>query len=854
MDNKKQVKFWNSLSPRMLVAFIVPQVLLFIIVVTFFILFENNRLSNEAKLEFQQLEKTVDGLLVLMRDNFSNRLQRLASDNQMIVPFKLNVDAQLKSYLEFQVKQNNLQSMALFLPNGKLALYSGSSPLDSGLSRINQNVEKTKVQVLFTHDKENEVVFAGICPIVSGNTVIGRMFVSKVLNLGEAFTDTILISNKKVQSKSLNVDYLLPVIEKMNITYEKGISSMLDGNISYSMSLIPGVQDERFFLIFGIDQTEAFQKTAYAIYLGILFGLFVVLILSIIGIYFTKTITEPLFSLVAIARKISLGDSSSSVLWPSNRKDELGVLNTALKTMTDKLQDTNSKLNSALRKATYDTDRIIASMNDMLFVLDSDGNILQINNSVRFQLGYTGDDLIGKHINHLAKNEVDDIFTIITPSLESKRTIITLKNNHDKEVIVQYSSSVLLDDAEKIAGFICVCNDISDKIAQEAESEKMQKQIFHASKLASIGELAAGVGHEINNPLAIIQGNMELFKNQIAKDVIDFEKIKKFLNSQSKAIIRIRNIVAGLRTYARTDTKNNEVIDVRNVVCDTLSLIENIYQNDEIFIDKILDAKLCCVIGNVGKFQQVLMNLFSNARDALKEEKEKEKSITIKTKNNTKGKLVLEVIDSGTGIDSTSLDKIFEPFYSTKERGEGTGLGLGITYEIVKEMKGVIEVDSEFGVGTKFSIILPLSDKQLHLDIVAEEKKIECEKLSGKVLIVDDENEIREVLKGNLESYGLNVDEAFDGQDGLEKIGENKYDLVITDLKMPRLTGEELITKAKMEYNLEDTRFIIITGGVTTEYSKEKRNSLWKLADGYLRKPFLEQEIYNLIVKVLSNA
>ncbi len=229
-----------------------------------------------------------------------------------------------------------------------------------------------------------------------------------------------------------------------------------------------------------------------------------------------------------------------------------------------------------------------------------------------------------------------------------------------------------------------------------------QTQNMLTSKLASIGELSAGIAHEINTPLQIIDLGIKLIKKKYVTDNLDVpENIEKIC----KSVVRIRDIVNGLRVYARADTEHNDQFNLHKPITESIQLIGNIYKNAGIMVEAELNAKRDEVFGNVGKVQQVIMNFLSNAKDAVGEKN----GGVIKFKTENSGdNLVLEISDNGCGIPQENLKKIFDSFFTTKPVGKGTGLGMSISFQIVQSMKGEIKLESKVGEGTKFTIILPL--------------------------------------------------------------------------------------------------------------------------------------------------
>ncbi len=384
--------------------------------------------------------------------------------------------------------------------------------------------------------------------------------------------------------------------------------------------------------------------------------------------------------------------------------------------------------------------------------------------------------------------------------------------------------------------------DISERKTHEQARTQLQRQLFHSQRLAAIGVLAAGVGHEINNPLAIISGYIEMMESELLGDPI----FSKAIVSIQAAVDRVKVIVDGLRSFARADSSRDEVFDFHKAISDTVDLLATMYGRQGIKIELRLQASRAEVSGNLGRVQQVVMNLLSNARDAISPNSG---TITIETDlidNNST--FMMRCNDTGCGISEEDIHKIFDSFYTTKELGKGTGLGLSISHGIVTSMNGQIGVESKIGVGTCFSIRVPLA--LTPASILAEKQ---CN-LGGRrlyqgrrVLVVEDEDAIREVVRLLLERVGFVVDEATDGLMAMQKLSKNQYEVVITDLNMPKVTGEELLVQVRNSG--KTVPVVLMTGGVITEISSEDHKKLEELADGYLRKPFGKEELF----KVLQN-
>jgi two-component system NtrC family sensor kinase len=221
-----------------------------------------------------------------------------------------------------------------------------------------------------------------------------------------------------------------------------------------------------------------------------------------------------------------------------------------------------------------------------------------------------------------------------------------------------------------------------------------------ADKLSSIGLLAAGVAHEVNTPLAVIS----TYAQMLAKQVADDEQKSKLLDKIANQTFRASEIVNGLLNFSRTSSTEFGAVNLNRVIQETLSLVEHQLQKAGITVLTNLDAELPSIHGNAGKLQQVFLNLFLNARDAM----ESGGSLEIRTSADETGASV-DVADTGHGIAPENLLRIYDPFFTTKSARKGTGLGLSVTYGIVHEHGGAIEVTSRPGGGTRFHLELPWS-------------------------------------------------------------------------------------------------------------------------------------------------
>ncbi len=264
-----------------------------------------------------------------------------------------------------------------------------------------------------------------------------------------------------------------------------------------------------------------------------------------------------------------------------------------------------------------------------------------------------------------------------------------------REAILNIAVAPLVSKDGRHIGRLIIFDDITDR-------DELERRLVQADKLSSIGLLAAGVAHEVNTPLAVISTYAQILAKQISGD----EKQSRLLEKISRQTFRASEIVNSLLNFSRTSTTEFVEVDLNRVIRETVNLIEHQLQKSGVRVEADLEEDLLPVKGNAGKLQQVFLNLFLNARDAM----EGGGRLSVRTWCEDSG-VHVEIVDSGQGIARENLARIYDPFFTTKAARKGTGLGLSVTYGIVREHGGTIEVESEPGAGTRFQLALPAARK-----------------------------------------------------------------------------------------------------------------------------------------------
>ena len=399
-----------------------------------------------------------------------------------------------------------------------------------------------------------------------------------------------------------------------------------------------------------------------------------------------------------------------------------------------------------------------------------------------------------------------------------------------------------------------VFNQMTESVQQSrAQIEKTvetlkntQAQLIQSEKLSAVGEFVAGVAHELNNPLAAVVGFAEMLKDSEADT-----KNRHYLDMVHKAAYRCQKIVQSLLSFARRHQPERKPMSVNSMVEAVLEMLNYQLRTSNIEVITRLDPTLPVVLADGHQIQQVLLNVINNARQAI-EGRQAGGRIQITTGTFGENVRIL-VQDNGPGISPENLLRIFDPFFTTKQVGQGTGLGLSLCYGIIKEHGGNITPSSRPGEGATFTIELPLfhlvgdTTKTGH---DTEFKPLDPNEGTGKkILVIDDEEAILQMLRERLTQNGYSVDTASSGENGLLQLRQKNYDVTFCDWKMPGLNGRQVYENIRTESPALCRRVIFITGDVINE---QMRGFLERENRFCLTKPFNFDDARKAIKTVLA--
>jgi PAS domain S-box-containing protein len=386
---------------------------------------------------------------------------------------------------------------------------------------------------------------------------------------------------------------------------------------------------------------------------------------------------------------------------------------------------------------------ILESMAEGYYEFDVSGNLKFFNDAFYKVIGYSRQDLMGTNYRKFTDPQdagrvfraFNNVYVSHNPSKEFEWQII--RKDGEKRHL-EASVSLIKGPDGLPDGFQGIIRDVTDRnLAEQSlkeayqELKHTQSQLVQSGKLASIGELAAGVAHELNQPLMVIRGNAQLVKRFITKGKYEIDDLLKHMEPIERNTKRMMNIINHLRTFSRQSKSEYYALDVNQVIDESFLMIGEQLRLRNIEIKKTLDPDLPKIKGDTNQLEQVFLNLITNARDAITEKNEDRKpedrtpdSIEIITQKSNIDANLIEVFlkDSGNGIGESARSSIFDPFFTTKEVGKGTGLGLSISYGIISDHNGQIEIADTGPQGTTFQVRLPIAGTDLSTETNTGEK------------------------------------------------------------------------------------------------------------------------------------
>jgi PAS domain S-box-containing protein len=455
--------------------------------------------------------------------------------------------------------------------------------------------------------------------------------------------------------------------------------------------------------------------------------------------------------------------------------------------------------------------RLVASFPDVIAVMDLDGRLTFVSPRIEDVLGRSAPDLIGKVLREqIHRDDAAELASafrkLANGELAHAQLEYRTKHADGTWRVLRASASPLFDASGKINGVVASARDVTETRA--AEKQQLQKE-----KLAAMGEMMAGVAHELNNPLTAILGISDLMRERAADDAT-----RRQVEIVLKQARRAAGIVQNLLAFSRPSALASKKLRPEQVIKQVIDQQQPSLRQKNVAIQLEARQDLPAVDADPRLLQQVFVNLIVNAEQAISSRRDHGTlRITVEA---VEGKITFIFADDGPGISPENLTKIFDPFFTTKRPGGGTGLGLTICQAIVKEHGGTMEVQSTPDAGAEFRVILPAAKG--HTATPAEAPKVLASAprvasvLQGRsVYVVDDEESIREIVQEGLAARGMKVEGASSSEEALPHLAAHTYDFVLCDFNLPGLNGEQFFER--MQVNASGgtaPKFVFMSGAL----------------------------------------
>ena len=497
--------------------------------------------------------------------------------------------------------------------------------------------------------------------------------------------------------------------------------------------------------------------------------------------------------------------------------------------------------------------QIVEATSDGIVTIDAQVRIVFVNHQLADMLGYEPREMIGASLFDFTSPAGR---STVADSLRTRRSgargafDTTYRHKSGADIPVNVANSPLHDADGRYIGSLKMVRDVTER-------NRLQSQLMISDRMASVGTLAAGVAHEINNPLAAVIGNLEYIAETVARppgseiatahsDAWIIEEIREPLDDARNAAERVRFIVRDLKIFSRSSAKEvSGPVDVNAIMDSSLRMAWNEVRHRARLVKDL--AEIPTVDANEARLGQVFLNLVVNAAQAITEGNAERNEILVRTRLEGE-RVIVEVSDTGVGIPAEIIARVFDAFFTTKAAGVGTGLGLAICQRIVTDLGGELTVTSEVGKGTTFRVSLPVAGKDEIADTVATPQSAPTSSRRGRVLVVDDDALVARTVSRTLarEHDVISVTAA---REALERCAAGeKFDLILCDLMMPDMTGMDLHRELVISAPDQADRMIFLTGGA---FTAQARAFLSDTPKEHLEKPFDPTNLRAIIQRFL---
>ena len=612
-------------------------------------------------------------------------------------------------------------------------------------------------------------------------------------------------------------------------------------NMAGASNCLPAM---KWTLLVETDEKELITPLNVMIKTSIIAGIIVAGLIIVLFILFFRRVVKPIVRLSEEAKKVAKGNYNITI--PIKTSDEIGTLVDSFNNMACDIKTHTEALAKSEQK--YRT--LFEESKDVVMIGTPDDRVLDVNPAGLELLGYSSKEEMLKL--NIARNIYKDSIERDRFKKEAEKYgfvkdfELVLKRKDGELVNAIVSANVVRDEKGDIIAYRGIIHDMT-------AYKRLELQLLQAQKLEAIGQLTAGIAHDFNNILTAIIGNAAIIKMKAGKDSILIPFIQQIVEVSERAASLTQSLLA----FSKKQVIYKRPIPLNDVIKRIEKLLLRLIGEDIDLRVQLTETDIT-IMADEGQIEQVLLNLATNARDAMPRGGVlslntilidlKDEFMQFHGYGNPGTYALLSVTDTGEGMDESTIEKIFDPFFSTKEVGKGTGLGLSTVYGIIKQHEGFIDVNSKPGKGTTFNIYLPI----IQTGIREPEMRRDMLLRGGDetLLLAEDEAHVRSITKTVIEGFGYNVIEAVNGDDALAKFTANKdrIKLLILDVVMPKKTGIEVYNEIK-RLSSEKVKTIFISG-----YNDEVSHKKEILEDGldFLSKPVAPTELLIKIREILD--
>lgn len=551
--------------------------------------------------------------------------------------------------------------------------------------------------------------------------------------------------------------------------------------------------------------------------------------------------------LVAL-RKDCTEFSVDIMLSPLQMNDEFAVL-AVIRNVTEIKRAEEDIRNAEVRYRT-----LFQQSPDGIVVIDPENLLpIEFNERVHTQLGYSREEFAQLRISdYEVIDEPEEIKARAEKIMREGRTEFETKHRTKNGDIKHVHVTVLAFILHDKPMFYAIYRDITDQKKVTLGLKNLEAQLFQMQKLESIGTLAGGIAHDFNNILGIIMAHSSILKKELGPGKF-FQSVESIATATQRGAALVRQLL----TFAHKTDVHFESVNVNIVVNEIQKLLSETLSKT-IIVATTLQEAIPLVNADSSQLHRILLNLCINARDAMSDNGILSLTTGVVRLESLQPRfpeakareyLQIEVADTGTGIDEQTRSRIFEPFFTTKGVGKGTGLGLALVFGLVKSHEGFVDVESELGKGTIFRVFLPIPEQTVESTQSKERMEQEIPGGSETILLIEDEEALKELVKAVLVSKGYKVLTAGDGEEAIHiySLHQAEIDLVLSDLGLPKFGGMEVFKRLKA---IKPKVKVIIASGYIESNAKSEMYKLGVVQ--FVQKPYMPDELLRRIREVIG--